>query len=90
MQAVVNISHDRYFVVLALSPSFGPGAVSLAVFAATSAVEFLQLWHPPLLTEVRSTFLGHALLGNTFSWFDFPYYAAGCLSAYIAARVMHD
>lgn len=74
------------FLVLALAPRLAPGPVSVGVFGVTSALEFLQLWHPPLLTQVRGTFLGHALLGSTFAWSDFPYYAAGCLVAYGAAR----
>ena len=74
------------FLVLAIAPGLSAGFVSAAVFAVTCALEFLQLWHPPLLTHVRSTFLGHALLGSTFSWADIPYYAAGSLLAYISAR----
>ncbi len=76
------------FLVLALAPRLAPGLVSTAVLGLTSVLEFLQLWHPPLLTELRSTFLGHALLGSTFSWSDFPYYAAGSFIAYGAARIL--
>ena len=41
------------------------------VLAVTFALEFLQLWKPPFLQAVRSTFLGHVLIGSSFSWFDF-------------------
>jgi hypothetical protein len=74
------------FVVLGLCPRLSPGRVALGVLAATSALELLQLWHPAWLEPVRASFLGHALLGSTFAASDFPYYAAGALSAWAAAR----
>lgn len=52
--------------------------IPLWVFIITCGLEFLQLWHPPLLTEIRSTFLGRTLLGSTFSLWDFPHYVLGC------------
>jgi hypothetical protein len=73
-------------LVRALFPRLDPAPVSAAVFCITSALEFLQLWHPALLTQVRSTFLGHALLGSTFAWSDFAYYAAGCVAAHQLSR----
>jgi hypothetical protein len=73
-------------VVLALFPRLSPARVSLAVFGVTSLLEFSQLWHPPGLEAVRATFLGHALIGSTFAWSDFPYYAAGALAAWAGAR----
>ncbi len=52
--------------------------IVIGVFVATCALEVLQLWRPPLLETVRSTFIGKALLGTTFAWSDFVYYALGC------------
>ena len=51
--------------------------IALCVFVITCALETLQLWHPALLQQIRSTFLGRALLGTTFVWWDFPHYALG-------------
>jgi hypothetical protein len=48
------------------------------VFIITSALEVLQLWHPKFLEMIRSSFIGSALIGTTFSWLDFPHYAMGC------------
>jgi hypothetical protein len=76
------------FVVLASFPRLSRLSVSVTVVLATCVLEVGQLWHPPLLERLRSTFLGHAVLGATFAWSDFPYYAAGGLAAYAAARVM--
>jgi hypothetical protein len=78
------------FVVLALFPRLSALSVAVAVAIVTSALEFAQLWHPPFLERIRSTFLGRALLGSTFAWSDFPYYAAGALAAYAAARAIRS
>ena len=69
-------------VVLALVPNLSGAAVAASVLIATCALEFAQLWHPPYLERIRATFLGHALLGSTFAWSDFPYYFAGALVGY--------
>lgn len=60
-----------------------PWGIALAVLSVTCALEFLQLWHPPALVYLRSSFLGKAVLGTTFTWSDIPYYFAGCGIAYI-------
>ncbi len=52
--------------------------IAAAVFAVTCFLEFLQLWHPPLLEFLRSNFIGRTILGTTFTWSDFPYYLVGC------------
>jgi hypothetical protein len=74
------------FLALALFPRLSRGGIAWGVALVTSALEVLQLWHPPFLERIRSTFLGHALLGSTFAWSDFAYYAAGALAAYALAR----
>jgi len=76
------------FVVLALFPRLSRLSVTLAVAIATSVLEFVQLWHPPFLERIRSSFIGHAVLGSTFAWSDFPYYAVGALAAYAVARTI--
>jgi len=54
-----------------------PWKIAAAVFAVTCFLEFLQLWHPPLLELLRSNFIGRTILGTTFTWSDFPYYFVG-------------
>jgi hypothetical protein len=76
------------FAVLASFPRLPRLEASLAVVGATIALEFAQLWHPPLLERIRSTFPGRALFGTTFAWSDIPYYGAGGLAAYAMARVL--
>ena len=54
-----------------------PWKIAAVVFAVTCFLEFLQLWHPPLLEFLRSNFVGRTILGTTFTWSDFPYYLVG-------------
>lgn len=75
-------------VVQMLFPRVSPLRTALAVTAVTSALEFGQLWHPPFLERIRATFLGRALIGATFAWSDFPYYAAGAVVGYGVARAL--
>ena len=59
-----------------------PAAIAVAVFAATCALEVLQLWHPPFLEFLRSFFVGRLVLGTTFVWSDFTWYAVGSAAGY--------
>ena len=52
--------------------------IAVWVLVVTCLLEALQVWHPPFLQSVRSTFAGSALLGTTFVWWDFPHYVLGC------------
>ncbi|HTL88575.1 MAG TPA: DUF2809 domain-containing protein [Leptolyngbya sp.] len=49
----------------------------LSVFLFACAIEFLQLWKPPLLQAFRATLPGRLVLGSTFVWSDFPPYLLG-------------
>ena len=62
--------------------------IAIGVFVITALLEILQLWQPPLLQQIRSTFPGKTLLGTTFVWWDFPYYVLGCLIGWLAMRVL--
>jgi len=55
-----------------------PWKIATTVFLITCFLEFLQLCHPPFLEFIRSYFIGRTILGTSFTWFDFPYYFAGC------------
>lgn len=72
--------YEIFWVLLValLWPKFAALKTAFGVFLATVILEFLQLWQPPLLQKIRSTFLGRTLMGTTFTWFDFPYYLLGC------------
>jgi hypothetical protein len=57
--------------------------IAISVFVVTSVLELLQLWHPWILQQVRVSFLGRALIGTTFAWWDFVYYALGSMLGWL-------
>lgn len=62
--------------------------IALWVFGITCLLEFLQLWHTPLLEYIRSGFIGRTVLGNSFNWLDFPYYAVGSLCGWYLLKMV--
>jgi len=64
----------------------------LAVYAlATSFVdECSQLYHAPWIDSIRSTFLGHIILGSGFMWFDFAAYAIGVFLGVLGERALRS
>ena len=77
-------------LVFLVKPKLSKVKIAGAVFLVTSLLEVLQLYHPPFLKDVRSTFTGAALLGNSFSPLDFPHYAAGAFLAWLIMIVFDD
>ncbi|MEH2057745.1 MAG: DUF2809 domain-containing protein [Nostoc sp.] len=63
--------------------------IPIWVFVITCIIEFLQLWHPPLLEEIRATLIGKLLLGTTFVWWDFPHYLLGCVLGWLWIRQIY-
>ncbi len=62
--------------------------IALIVLSGTCLLEFLQLWHPPFLEYLRATFIGRTILGNSFSWSDFPYYFLGSAAGYFWIKIV--
>ena len=54
-----------------------PVQIAGIVLAGTCFLEFLQLWRLPFLELLRRNFIGVTILGNAFTWSDFPYYFIG-------------
>ena len=77
-----------FWVVVAvfLWPKLRPWATAAAVLLVTSSLEFLQLVQNPALDAIRGTFLGQALIGSTFSWWDLPYYSLGAAAGFAVVR----
>jgi hypothetical protein len=71
-----------------IAPRLAPHTCGLVVLVGTSAVEFLQLWHPPWLDAVRRTFMGAALLGQSFDPWDFAYYVIGSALGVVLALML--
>lgn len=53
-----------------------------AALIASFAVEFSQMLKPDWLVKIRSTFLGHMLLGQGFLWSDLLAYTIGIAVVY--------
>ena len=62
-------------------PKLAPLKNAVVVLVCTCTLEVLQLWHPTFLEAVRITFLGRAILGDTFDPTDFFYYLMGACGA---------
>lgn len=79
--AVYEIFWVVFLFMLFPRPRFIPH-LCLFVFLITSLLEFTQLSSAPVLESIRSSFIGRALIGSTFSRLDFPHYALGCLAGF--------
>lgn len=77
-------------VVFFFFPRQSPLKIALWVFFATCSLEFLQLWHPPFLQYLRSSFIGRTILGVSFNWGDFPYYFAGSAAGYFILKLVRS
>ncbi|MBC7970082.1 MAG: DUF2809 domain-containing protein [Verrucomicrobia bacterium] len=86
--AIGSLAYEIFWVLLAafLSPRTPLRAIAVGVCLITCGLEWLQLWHPPFLESVRATLPGRLVLGNTFSWFDFPPYVVGSVLGWLWAR----
>lgn len=56
---------------------------ALLALITSFAVEFSQLLSPDWLVRIRSTFLGHMLLGQGFKWTDLGAYAGGVAAIFL-------
>ena len=64
--------------------------IATIVLVVTCLLEFLQLWHPPLLEFIRSNFIGVTILGHSFNWSDFPYYFLGSAIGWLWLKCIHN
>ena len=77
-----------FWILLALVfwPTLSSRLVALTVLGITCILEVLQLWHPSALEAIRGTFIGQALIGSTFGWWDFPHYVLGAVLGMLFVR----
>ena len=62
--------------------------IAAIILVVTCLLEFLQLWHPPFLEVIRSTFIGVTLIGNLFSWLDLVHYVIGFFLSFTLLNVL--
>lgn len=77
--ALGTFVYEMFWIALMvfLFPTLLPIWASAGVFIATCGLEVLQLLQSPFWQALRSTLVGRLVLGNTFTWTDFPAYAIG-------------
>ncbi len=77
--ALGSVAYEVFWVLLLVFswPRVSPRWAAIAVCLATCGLEFLQLWQHPVLQAMRATVVGRLVLGNTFTWTDFPAYVIG-------------
>lgn len=72
-------------IVLVLRPL---KTVALVTLITSFLVEFFQILSFDLLVRLRSTFLGHMLLGQGFLWIDLLAYTIGIIIIYFIAHLI--
>ena len=75
-------------VIALIFPAVNVIRLAVTVFCITGILEFLQLWHPVFLEMLREPLIGRTVLGTTFSWLDFPHYAAGSALGGILVKIL--
>ena len=78
------------FIIFLFLDTAKPWIIATFVFIVTCLLEFLQLWHYPLLELIRSYFIGGTILGTSFTWWDFPYYLMGSSIGWLWLRQLKN
>ena len=86
-----GIAYEIFWIVFVLfiAPKTSMIWTASGVCLTTCAIEFLQLWQPPWLQAIRANLLGRLVLGNSFTWTDFPVYFLGCFVGWIWMRSLY-
>ena len=78
---ISNVAYETLLILLLLLivPKMKPIAAAISVCLFSFVIEFSQLSKDPILVAARSNLLGRLILGNGFTWEDFPLYVLGSL-----------
>jgi glycopeptide antibiotics resistance protein len=89
--ALGAVAYEVFWIVfvLFLVPTASLFPTAAGVCLATCAIELLQLWQPPWLQAIRATLPGRLVLGNSFTWTDFPVYFIGCFIGWLWMRSLY-
>ena len=76
-----NVAYETLLILLLLLivPKMKPMAAAISVCLFSFVIEFSQLSKDPILVAARSNLLGRLILGNGFTWEDFPLHVLGSL-----------
>lgn len=73
-------------VALLVQPRWPVRLVAWVSFAYSCVIEISQIFTAPWLAQIRATIFGRLILGSTFSWTDFAYFALGSSVGYVVLR----
>lgn len=90
--ALGSVFYEIFWILLIVwvYPQVLPLKAAIGVCLATCGLEFLQLWQPQWLQALRATVPGRLVLGNTFTWSDFPAYFVGSFAGCLWVRSLHQ
>lgn len=82
--ALGSVAYEVFWILLLMFgvPTLSPLWAASTICIATCALEVLQLWQHPVLLAMRATLVGRLVLGNTFTWTDFPAYFVGSVAGW--------
>jgi len=69
-------------LIFLLFTKLKPMIIAIVVLLTTCTLEFTQLWRPQFLETLRDNFIIRTIIGNSFSWSDFPYYIIGSIAGF--------
>jgi hypothetical protein len=78
-----------FLMIALIYPSWTTLTVAAWSAIVSCAIEFSQLYHAPWIDAVRSTMLGHLILGDTIAWSDIAAYLFGVVLA-VSAEYLVD
>ena len=87
-----SVAYELLFMLLAFAcvpKRRAIGRIAIGVFVGTCLIEFSQLLQWDWLNQLRSYSVARLVLGSSFSWWDFPAYAVGCLLGVLLLRGIH-
>ena len=70
--------------IILIKPDIRPTPAALIALVISFGVEFSQLYQAPWINAIRSTTIGHLVLGSDFAWQDLVAYTVGILLGWIA------
>src|SRR5919202_1409546 len=87
-----SVAYEIFWILLValLFPQSSSFWTAVGVCLATCVIEFLQLWHPPLLEAMRATLPGRLVLGNNFAWSDFLSYFIGSFLGWVWMQALRQ
>ncbi len=71
-------------------PEKGTIVAAVGALITSFAIEFSQLLSPAWLVKIRSTFVGHMLIGQGFMWSDLLAYAIGIFLIFLITSMIRN